>query len=66
MLFQSFMSVGKIPPDWKSAVITPLYKKDVSSGVMLNYAGEAGDAGEAGGGRRRLGPIVVARPPLIG
>jgi len=27
---------------------------------MLNYAGEAGN------GRRRLGPIVVVRPPLIG
>jgi len=30
---------------------------------MLNYAGEAGDTGN---GRRRLGPIVVMRPPLIG
>jgi len=29
---------------------------------MLNYAGEAG---EAGNGRRRLGPIVVMRLPLI-
>jgi len=33
---------------------------------MLNYEGEAGDAGEAGNGRRWLGPIVVVRPPLIG
>jgi len=31
MLFQSFMSVGKIPLEWKSAVITPLYEKGVSS-----------------------------------
>ena len=30
---------------------------------MLNYAGEASEGVD---GRRRLGPIVVARPPLIG
>jgi len=33
---------------------------------MLNYTGEAGDVGEAGNGRRRLGPIVIVRPPVIG
>jgi len=31
MPFQSFMSVGKIPLEWKSAVITPSSKKGVSS-----------------------------------
>jgi len=30
---------------------------------MVNYAGEAGEMGDC---RRRLGPIVVARLPLIG
>jgi len=29
MLFQSFMSVGKIPLQWKSAVITPLHKNSI-------------------------------------
>ena len=31
MMYQSFMSVGRIPTMWKSAIITPLHKKGVSS-----------------------------------
>jgi len=38
------------------------FRCDIGQRVMLNYAGEAGDAGN---GRRRLGPIVVMRLPLI-
>jgi len=26
-MYQSFMSVGKVPLEWKMAIITPLYKK---------------------------------------
>ena len=35
-LFQSFMSVGKIPQGWRKAIITSLYKKGSSSQVT-NY-----------------------------
>jgi len=31
MVYQSFMSVGIIPLDWKSAIIVPIFKKGVSS-----------------------------------
>ena len=36
LLFDSFMSVGKVPVDWKTAIITPLYKKGASS-QLSNY-----------------------------
>ena len=35
-LFNSFMSVGKLPTDWKKAIITPIYKKGQSS-LCNNY-----------------------------
>jgi len=35
-MFHSFMSVGKVPSDWKTAIIMPLYKKGSSSQVA-NY-----------------------------
>jgi len=35
-LFQSFMSVGKIPQGWRKAIITPMYKKG-SSNQVTNY-----------------------------
>jgi len=31
LLFSSFLSVGKIPSSWKNAIITPIYKKGLSS-----------------------------------
>jgi len=36
ILFQSFFSVGKIPVQWKQAIITPVYKSG-SSSEMNNY-----------------------------
>jgi len=27
MMFEGFMSVGQVPDDWRSAVVTPLFKK---------------------------------------
>ena len=30
-MYQSFMSIGKVPADWKVAFITPLFKKGASS-----------------------------------
>ena len=30
-MFQSFMSVGKVPAAWKLAIIKPLFKKGASS-----------------------------------
>ena len=36
MMFESFMSVGKVPTGWKTAIITPLFKKGISSQVS-NY-----------------------------
>lgn len=35
-MFHSFLSVGKVPSEWRSAIITPLYKKGPSSQVT-NY-----------------------------
>ena len=36
LIFNSFVSVGKLPTSWKSAVVIPLYKKGVSSDLR-NY-----------------------------
>jgi len=27
MMLEAFMSVGQVPDDWRSAVVTPLFKK---------------------------------------
>jgi len=35
-LFTSFMSVGKVPSEWKSAIVTPIYKKGQPS-ACSNY-----------------------------
>ena len=38
IMYQSFMSVGRIPTMWKSAIITPLHKKGVGlSSDPSNY-----------------------------
>ena len=31
LIYQSFMSIGKLPTSWKTAIITPFYKKGPSS-----------------------------------
>jgi len=36
LLFASCQSVGKIPDEWRSAIVTPLYKGGISSAVS-NY-----------------------------
>ena len=36
-LFASCQSVGKIPDEWRSAIVTPLYKGGISSAVS-NFA----------------------------
>jgi len=34
-MYQSFMSVGKVPVDWKIAFITPSFKKGASSDHLI-------------------------------
>ena len=36
LIFESFMSVGRIPDEWKRAIITPIYKSGLASDVS-NY-----------------------------
>ena len=36
LLYQSFLSIGRVPSEWKDAIITPLFKKGASSNVS-NY-----------------------------
>ena len=36
MMFESFMSIGQVPNEWRSAIVTPLFKKGLPS-MRTNY-----------------------------
>jgi len=36
LLYQQLLSVGSVPDDWKSAIITPVFKKGAADNVE-NY-----------------------------
>ena len=36
LIFDSFMSIGKTPDEWKSSIVTPIYKSGLPS-VVSNY-----------------------------
>jgi len=33
VMFEAFMSIGQVPDDWRSAVVTPLFKKGLHTSV---------------------------------